>query len=110
MSRVTLYLLYPDTLKAVHLLPACFVLGSVAMIIGSFFHWWLILPLAIYLLAVWIVALFVTRNLKISLLAILTSIVQLGGYGIGFMQAFVRKVIFRRGRNEAEEIAIRKGK
>lgn len=110
MSRVTLYLLYPDTLKAVHLLPACFVLGSVAMIIGSFFHWWLILPLAIYLLAVWTVALFVTRNLKISLLAILTSIVQLGGYGIGFMQAFVRKVIFRRGRNEAEEIAIRKGK
>ncbi|MDE6792110.1 MAG: glycosyltransferase, partial [Muribaculaceae bacterium] len=34
MSRITLQLLYPGSMKAVHWLPAVFVIGSVAMIIA----------------------------------------------------------------------------
>lgn len=37
MSRITLQLLYPGSMKAVHWLPALFVIGAVAMIIGAFF-------------------------------------------------------------------------
>ena len=37
MSRVTLKLLYPGSLKAVHLLPAAFVLGSIALILLGIF-------------------------------------------------------------------------
>lgn len=33
MSRVTLKLLYPDSLKLVHLLPAAFLIGSVALVL-----------------------------------------------------------------------------
>ena len=58
MSRISLYLLYPDTLKIVHLLPAAFVLGSLAMIIASFFWPYAILPFLFYLLAIFGVYMF----------------------------------------------------
>lgn len=111
MSRVTLKILYPDSLKIVHLLPAAFVIGSVALILLSIFvAWWWILPLAAYFLAIFILAWVCTKSLKVAFYAIPTSIIQLGGYGIGFIKAFFQKIILRRGRDINEEIAIRKGK
>ena len=38
------------------------------------------------------------------------SIIQLGGYGMGFLKAFFYKVLLGRGRDEAEEVRLRKGK
>ena len=111
MSRITLKLLYPGSMKLVHCLPAAFVLGSVAMILLSiFWKWWAILPLVAYLLAIWITAIISTRSLKIGTLAILSSIIQLGAYGCGFIKAYVWKILLRHGRNIEEEILIRKGK
>ncbi len=111
MSRITLKLLYPDSLKLVHTLPALFVLGSVTLIVlAIFWHWWAILPLALYVLLLWISALFSTRSLKISLMAIATSFIQLGSYGVGFLQAFTWKILLGHGRDINQEIAMRKGK
>ena len=111
MSRITLKLLYPGSLKAVHCLPAAFVLGSIAMIILSLtWHWYAILPLTVYLFAVWITALISTKSLKIGSLAVITSIIQLGAYGCGFIKAYTWKIILGHGRNIEEEILIRKGK
>lgn len=111
MSRITLKLLYPGSLKIVHLLPAAFVVGVVAMIIlGIFVSWWWLLPLGIYLVAIFITALASTRSLEIALRAVPASIIQLGGYGCGFIKAYVTKILLRRGRDINEEIAMRKGK
>lgn len=111
MSRITLKLLYPDSLKLVHCLPAVFVLGVLALVVLSvLWHWWAILPLAAYVLALWVTALATTKSLKISTLALATSFVQLGSYGVGFLRAFVWKILLRHGRDINEEIAIRKGK
>lgn len=111
MSRITLKLLYPGSMKLVHCLPAFFVIGSVAMILLSILWYWMaILPLAAYLLAVWITAIISTRSLKIGSLAVVTSIIQLGAYGCGFIKAYVWKILLRHGRNIDEEIQIRKGK
>lgn len=111
MSRITLYLLYPDSLKLVHWLPAVFVAGVAAMaVLAAVVSWMWLLPLAAYLLAVFGCALAMTRSLKIAALSIVASVVQLGGYGCGFLKAFFMKIILRRGRNIEEEIAIRKGK
>lgn len=111
MSRITLKLLYPDSLKLVHCLPAVFVLGCLALILlAIFWQWWAILPLALYIVLLWASALAKTKNLKISLLAIITSFIQLGSYGIGFIKAFTWKILLRHGRNVEEEIALRKGK
>lgn len=111
MSRITLYLLYPDSLKLVHWLPAVFVTGVAAMaVLAAVVSWMWLLPLVAYLLAVFGCALAMTRSLKIAALSIVASVVQLGGYGCGFLKAFFTKIILRRGRNIEEEIAIRKGK
>lgn len=111
MSRITLKLLYPGSMKLVHCMPAAFVIGSAAMIILSIlWHWYAILPLAVYLAAVWITAIISTRSFKIGTLAIVTSIIQLGAYGCGFIKAYVWKILLGHGRNIEEEILIRKGK
>ena len=111
MSRITLKLLYPDSLKIVHCLPAAFVLGSLAMIVLAIF-WapWAIAPLAAYLLAIFLSATITCHSLKIGALAIPASIIQLGAYGTGFLKAWFLKILLRRGRNIEEEIKIRKGK
>lgn len=111
MSRITLYLLYPDSLKAVHLLPSLFTIASAAMIIlALFWRWWAILPLLAYIIALFVSAYVQTKNLKISFLAIITSFIQLWGYGTGFITAFIRKILLGKGRDIEEEIKIRKGK
>lgn len=111
MSRITLKLLYPGSLKFVHCLPAFFVIGTVAMILLAIFvsPWWL-LPLVIYLFAIFCSALSSTGSLIIALKAIPASMIQLCGYGIGFLKAYFLKIILGRGRDQAEEIALRKGK
>lgn len=111
MSRITLKLLYPDSLKLVHCLPAVFVLGCLALILlAIFWRWWAILPLALYVIMLWVSALIKTKNLKIATIAIVSSFIQLGAYGFGFIKAFVWKILLGHGRNINEEIAMRKGK
>lgn len=111
MSRITLKLLYPDSMKLVHWLPAVFVLGVVAMVLLAVFvsPWWLA-PLALYLFMIWQTALVSTSSPVIAFKAIPASLIQLGGYGCGFLKAYFVKIICRRGRDVAEEVAMRKGK
>lgn len=111
MSRITLKLLYPDSLKAVHTLPALFVIGCLGLILlGIFVSPWWLLPLGLYFAAVFTGALVSTHSLKIAILAVPAALIQLGGYGLGFIKAFTEKIILRRRRDVAREIEIRKGK
>ena len=110
MSRITLQLLYPGSMKLVHWLPALFTLGALAMIVAAFFWKWALIPLAVYILALWIWGMISTRSVRIGSLGAVAGIVQLTGYGTGFIKAYVWKILLGHGRDEAEEIAIRKGK
>lgn len=109
-SRITLELLYPESMKLVHWLPAVFTIGAAALIIGSFFWPWLLIPLALYIIALWVGALIETKSLKVACLGVAASMVQLVGYGTGFLKAYFRQIILRKGRDEAREKEIRKGK
>ncbi len=111
MSRITLKLLYPGSLKAVHTLPALFLIGCAAALLLTVFcsPWWL-LPLAAYVLALFLAAIGSTGSLKIALLAVPASLVQLWGYGAGFLRAYFTKIILGRGRDLNQELEIRKGK
>ena len=110
MSRITLQLLYPGSMKAVHWLPALFVVGALAMLIGACFCKWLILPLIIYILALWIWGIISTRSLKIGTMGVGAAMVQLSGYGTGFIRAYVWKILLRHGRDIDDEIERRRGK
>jgi len=111
MSRITLKLLYPGSLKLVHTLPAIFVVGLAAMILLSSICtlWWL-LPLGIYLAAIFITAFVTTKSFVIAIKAVPASIIQLCGYGAGFIKAYIQKIILGKGRNVDEEIRLRRGK
>lgn len=110
MSRITLKLLYPGSLKAVHTLPALFLMGCIvsAVLAALWSPWWLA-PLAAYVLLLFADALRTTRSVKVALLAVPAAFVQLWGYGAGFIKAYFLKILLRRGRNEAEEVHLRKG-
>ena len=111
MSRITLRLLYPDSLKAVHVLPAVAVVGAVALLVlGCTVSWWFLMILAAYVLGIVIGALMATGSVKIALMAVPAAAIQLGGYGIGFIKAWFTKIVLGRGRNVEEEVLIRKGK
>lgn len=111
MSRITLQLLYPGSMKAVHWLPAIAVMGALALVVlaVTLSPWWF-LPLGIYLLAIFILALLSTRSPIIAMKAVPAAVIQLGGYGTGFIKAYFTKIILGRGRDVNKEIEMRRGK
>ncbi len=111
MSRITLKLLYPGSMKLVHTLPAiAVILGFVMLMLGIFVSPWWLLPLAVYIAAIFVTALVSTRSLVIAAKAIPASVIQITGYGTGFIRAYFTKILLGRGRDIEEEILIRKGK
>ncbi len=110
-SRIALQLLYPGSMKLVHMLPAMAVLIGIALLLlGIAVSPWFMLPLAIYLLAIFFAALASEKSLVIALKAVPASIIQICGYGCGFIRAFVPQILLGRGRDIDREVAIRKGK
>ena len=111
MSRITLKLLYPGSLKVVHALPALAVLiGLVLVVLSVAVSPWFLLPLGLYLLAIFVSALVTTRSLVIAVKALPASVIQICGYGCGFLKAYFLKIVLGRGRDVEEEILMRKGK
>ena len=110
MSRITLRLLYPGSMKIVHWLPAIFTIGVAFLLISSIFCIWALLPLLLYIVALFLSALFSERSLKVACIAVAASMVQLLGYGTGFISAYFNKIILGKGRDINREIEIRKGK
>lgn len=96
IARINLYKKYPDSLKIVHLLPAVFTLGVLFFLIGAFFCWWSLLPLFIYALLICIDSSMQNKSVKIGLLSIIASYVQLIGYGSGFLAAVWNRLILKK--------------
>lgn len=110
MSRITLQLIYPGSMKLVHWLPALFVIFGLGLVIASFFNYWFLIPLLVYFVSLLIAAFISTKNAKVAFLSVPAAIIQLGGYGTGFLRAYVWKVLLGHGRDEEDEIKRRKGK
>jgi len=96
-ARINLHILHPGSLKLVHTLPALFVLGGIAIICLSIFTsmWFMMLP-TLYLSLLFIDSLIKTKRISIASLSIITSLIQIFGYGLGFIKSFVQKIIFRK--------------
>lgn len=99
-ARINIYKHFPSELKIVHFFPAIFTLFLiVSLILNVFFH-----PLAEFcntLIAIFILLIFfhswkVNKSAKVAFLSIAASFVQLIAYGLGFMQDFWKRIIFRK--------------
>lgn len=104
-ARIFLYRLHPESLKAVHALPALFVLGEAALLLLAVFHtpYWLLL-LALYCLMLFGTSAIKNKSLKIALLSVVTGFVQLNGYGCGFIKAFWSKVVLKKDLEKGEKL------
>jgi GT2 family glycosyltransferase len=104
-ARVNLGLLHPGSLKVVHTLPALLVAGSGVIIVAAavFSPGLLMLPAAGALL-LFADALRKTKSFRVAGWAVPASFIQIFGYGCGFIRAFIRRMILRKGPDEGETI------
>jgi len=103
IARINLYLKYPDTLKLVHLLPAVFTVGVLILLIIS-----IIMPCALLLLALFVLIIFIdssikNKSIKVGALSVISSFVQLTGYGSGFLTAWWKRIVLRKNEFAAFE-------
>jgi len=104
-ARINLFKLHPNSLKLVHTLPALFIIGSVAIILSAIFiSPYFLFFLAVYLLILFFDSLVRTKSFAIAGLSMITSLIQLYGYGIGFIKSFFTKIILRRHLEDVETL------
>lgn len=101
IARINLNKRHPGTLKLVHMLPAFFTLGCLLLVVGEFFCWWSLLPLALFSMLIYADASIAEHSRKVGVMAVAAAFVQLIGYGSGFLRAWVRRCILRKGEFEA---------
>ncbi len=97
IARINLYKRHPKSLKLVHFLPAAFIVYQALSIPHSIYHqdFRVLWPTIIYLIAILLHAGLSCGSLKLCLLSLTASVVQLTGYGSGFIVGFVRRIILR---------------
>ena len=93
IARINLYKKYPESLKLVHMLPALFTLGVVFLLLISFLWGGSLSLLFLFALIVFIDASLQNKSMKIGLLAIAASFIQLTGYGTGFLRAWWKRCV-----------------
>ena len=101
IARINLYKRYPSSLKLVHLLPAAFTVGMAVLLLASPFCPWTLLPIALYVLAVWLDSTFKNHSVRIGTYSVAAAFVQLTGYGTGFLRAWWRRCVLGKGEFEA---------
>ena len=109
IARINLYKKYPESLKIVHLLPMVFTVGVIALILISAVgrvlmefddvHKWYYmcalpwLPIIFYAAVIAIDSSIKNHNLKIGILSIAAALIQLSGYGFGFIEAWWKRCV-----------------
>ncbi|RZK39691.1 MAG: glycosyltransferase [Pedobacter sp.] len=98
-ARINIYKHFPSTLKLVHFFPAVVVLG-----IGTTLLLNIIYPplgmlgnvlVLMYFMLIFFHAWKVNKSIKIAFLSVIASFIQLTAYGLGFIQDFWKRVIFK---------------
>lgn len=105
MARISLFLLHPSSMKLVHTLPALFTAASVLLLLLSFYCIWFLLPVGIYFALISIASSLEYKNISIGFLSIITTAIQLYGYGWGFIKSYVKKVMFGKNKSTEDQLA-----
>jgi glycosyltransferase involved in cell wall biosynthesis len=95
IGRIDLYKKYPNTLKLTHFIPALFVGFTIGSLLLSLLYPAAVLPLIAYLLLIGLDATVKNKSPYIGMLSIWSTLVQMFGYGIGFLKAFIKRVVLK---------------
>ena len=97
MARINLFRLHPQSLKLVHFLPACFVIGClICLVTGFLLSLYCLIPVCLLGILFFVDSLRINRSVKVAFLSVLASFIQLSAYGIGFMHAVFLYGILRK--------------
>lgn len=98
IARINLYKKYPESLKAVHLLPMLFAVGVLSLVLLSVVlcSLWPLSLVLLYAVMIFGDALRVSRRLKVAALAVVAAFTQLMGYGFGFLNAWWKRCMLDR--------------
>lgn len=90
-GRLLLNKLHPGSLKIVYLMPSCFVVGNVFLVVMALClkSWLWMLPLLMYILCLFLDSLYRNKSIKVAALSIVAAYVQLFGYGLGFIDEVI---------------------
>lgn len=104
VARINLYKIDPGMLELVHALPALVTLVVILLIIGSLLSsvvWelfkWLLISGILVLAGSGIHAAIQYRNTRLLYLIPIIMPIQILGYGLGFLSAYIARVIFKKG-------------
>lgn len=97
IARINLYKRHPKSLKTVHFFPSAFVAYQFLSIPHAIYHreLWVLWPTIIYLSLLFFDASIKLKNPWIGFLSVWASIVQLFGYGLGFLKGCVKRIILK---------------
>lgn len=98
-ARINIYKHFPSELKAVHFFPALFTIGLGIMLLCNVLY----APLAyfcdfvflLFFVLIFFHAWQVNKSIKIAFLSVVASFIQLTAYGLGFIQDFFKRIIFK---------------
>jgi glycosyltransferase involved in cell wall biosynthesis len=98
-ARINIYKHFPSELKLIHFFPAAFTCGVIFTVLINIFYW----PLAFicnFVMLVYFMLIFfhswqVNKSLKVAFLSIIAAFIQLTAYGLGFIQDFIKRVVFK---------------
>ncbi|TDQ08495.1 glycosyltransferase [Pedobacter metabolipauper] len=98
-ARINIYKHFPAELKLIHFFPAAFTCFVIFTVLINLFYW----PLAFicnFLIVVYFMLIFfhswqANKSLKVAFLSIIAAFIQLTAYGLGFMQDFFKRVVFK---------------
>jgi glycosyltransferase involved in cell wall biosynthesis len=97
IARIMLYKKHPDTLKWVHWLPAIFIVGLLTIfLLSCFVSAYFLLFIAFHILLLGVDSSLRNKNLAVGSLSVITSYVQLCGYGMGFLLAVWHLILLKK--------------
>ena len=121
IARINLEKRHPGTLKLVHLLPAVFTIGVIALVLVSavgraLMHydapnwrtWYWVcalpwIPILLYSLVIFIDSALKNKSLRVGLLSVPAAFVQLMGYGFGFIESWWKRCVLKQNEFTAFE-------
>ncbi|MEE1885937.1 glycosyltransferase [Pedobacter flavus] len=99
-ARINIYKHFPSELKPVHFFPAIFTVGFAILILLNLFGCKLAYLgnaiLGFYFSLLFLHSFYINKSFKIAILSIAAAFIQLTAYGLGFIQDFVKRVVFKK--------------
>ncbi|MDR2293394.1 MAG: glycosyltransferase [Prevotellaceae bacterium] len=97
-ARIVFANRHKGSLKILHLLPSCFALGNIFLVLASIIlgNIWFLLPILIYICTIFIDSFMKNKKLSISLVSIFASYIQLFGYGTGFLYELITRRVSKK--------------